>query len=79
MAHSDTKGKQGTTMGRRLASRRALLGLSQTEAAEKAGFTQAYLSQLENDKAVAPPLHTIAKLADVYGVSIDYLVNGEAA
>jgi transcriptional regulator with XRE-family HTH domain len=78
MTHPTTERKP-ETMGRRLASRRALLGLSQTEAAEKAGFSQAYLSQLEADKAVSPPLNTITKLAELYGVSIDYLVNGVAA
>ena len=78
MAGMETKGKPAT-MGRRLAAHRALLDLSQTEAAERAGITQAYLSQLENDKAISPPLNTIAKLAEVYGVSIDYLVSGQAA
>lgn len=79
MPHHDLKGKPSATMGRRLAAQRALLGLSQTEAAERAGFTQAYLSLLENDKAPSPPLNTVAKLADVYGVTIDYLVHGNAA
>ena len=67
------------TFGRRLAAARVILGLSQAEAAERAGFTQAYLSQLENDKSSSAPVNTVAKLAEVYGVSIDYLVNGEAA
>lgn len=66
-------------MGRRLAAARALLGLSQDEAAALAGTTQAYLSLLENDKALAPPLNTIAKLAECYGVSIDHLVKGDVA
>lgn len=66
-------------MGRRLAAARALKGLSQTEASGLAGFAQPYLSELENDKAERPPLDTVARLAEVYGVSIDYLVRGEAA
>jgi HTH-type transcriptional regulator, competence development regulator len=64
------------TFGRRLAAARVILGLSQSEAAEKAGVSQAYLSQLENDKAVSGSINTVAKLAEVYGVTIDYLVNG---
>ncbi len=66
-------------MGRRLAAARALLGLSQQEAAEKAGFTQPYLSLLENDNAISPPLNTVARLAEVYGVTLDYLVKGNVA
>ncbi len=64
-------------MGRRLASARALRGLSQEEAATSAGFAQSYLSRLENDNAPSPPLKNIAMLAELYGVSIDYLVRGE--
>lgn len=75
----DATRKQEETMGRRLASVRALRGLSQEEAAAQAGVTQPYLSNLENDKAPSPPLYTVAKLAAFYGVSIDYLVKGEAA
>jgi transcriptional regulator with XRE-family HTH domain len=65
-------------MGRRLASARVRIGLSQEEAASQAETTQAYLSLLENDKAPAPRLTTVAKLADAYGVSIDFLVKGAA-
>jgi transcriptional regulator with XRE-family HTH domain len=78
MTHPQVERKP-ETMGRRLASRRALLGWSQTEAAEKAGFTQAYLSRLENDESESTPINTVAKLAELYGVSLDYLVNGVAA
>jgi transcriptional regulator with XRE-family HTH domain len=66
-------------MGRRLASLRALHGLSQEAAAERAGFKQSYLSLLENDKATAPPIQTIAALAAIYESSIDYIVNGSEA
>jgi transcriptional regulator with XRE-family HTH domain len=67
------------TIGRRIAAARALKGLSQTQAAELAGFTQPYLSLLENDKAPAPSLHAVSKLADVLEISLDYLVKGSAA
>lgn len=74
MAHKTGRSKE--SMGRRLASLRALRGWTQAEAAEKAGITQAYLSQLENDGALRPPLLTIAKLAEVYQTSLDYLAFG---
>jgi transcriptional regulator with XRE-family HTH domain len=78
MTHPDIERKP-ETMGRRLAAARVLRGLSQDEAAKAAGFAQPYLSQLENDKAVSPPLNTVARLADLYDVTIDYLVHGDAA
>jgi transcriptional regulator with XRE-family HTH domain len=78
MAPSDSDRKP-ETFGRRLAASRVLLDLSQSEAAEKAGVTQAYLSQLESADDIVGSLTTVAKLADVYGVSLDYLVRGEAA
>lgn len=70
--------RSGETMGRRLASLRALKGWTQEEAAGKAGTSQAYISQLENDGAVRPPLDTIEKLATLYDASLDYLVRGDA-
>lgn len=76
---NETGGRKQETMGRRLAAARALKGMSQLEAAQAAGFSQPYLSLIENDNAVSPPLNTIAKLAEVYGVTLDYLVKGEAA
>src|SRR5690349_16300457 len=66
-----------TTMGRRLASLRALRGWTQTEAAQQAGISQGYLSALENDDGTErTPLSTIQRLADLYEVSLDYLVRG---
>jgi transcriptional regulator with XRE-family HTH domain len=67
------------TMGRRLASIRVLRGLTQERAAEGAGLSQSYLSTLENDDAESPALPVISRLADLYGVSLDYLVKGDAA
>ena len=67
------------TLGRRLASQRALHGLTQQEVADKVGTSQAYISVLENDQATAPPITTIQRLAELFGVTIDYLVNGVAA
>lgn len=79
MTQKTVERKSETTMGRRLASQRALRGWSQEEAAAQAGLRQAYLSLLENDKAPSPPLGTVSRLAQLYGVTLDYLVKGEAA
>lgn len=66
-------------MGRRLASLRALRGLTQSEAAERAGISQPALSLLERDIKTSPPLNTVIKLATLYETSLDYLANGRAA
>lgn len=71
--------RKSETFGRRLAASRVLRDLSQSEAAEKAGVTQAYLSQLESADEIVGSLTTVAKLAGVYGVTLDYLVNGDVA
>ena len=67
------------TMGRRLASLRALKGWSQTEAAERAGIAQTYLSRLESGAAQKPPLQTVERLANLSGASLDYIVRGTAS
>lgn len=66
------------TLGRRVASRRVRLGLTQQQVAEKAGISQGFLSSIEND-ADNGRVTTLARIAKVLGVTIDYLVHGEAA
>lgn len=67
---------RGETMGRRLAALRALRGWTQTEAAEKAGISQGYLSSIENDDAGRTPVGTVEKLASIYEATLDYVVRG---
>lgn len=76
MAQADGESEPAETMGRRLASLRALRGWTQGVAAQKAGTSQANLSKLEQDIAVNPPIGTIQRLAVLYGVTIDYLWRG---
>jgi transcriptional regulator with XRE-family HTH domain len=75
---SDDKSRlTAETMGRRLASRRALRGLSQEEAGSALGVTRQYVSMLENDVHV-PSTELLIKLAQLYRVSLDWLVYGDA-
>lgn len=67
------------TLGRRLRASRALCGLTQLEVAEKLGVSQATISYLETDQSDSPPINTIVRLAELYGVSIEYLAKGAAA
>lgn len=57
----------------RLKIERKKAGLTQEEVAEKLGITRPAYTQYETDKT-QPNLETAAKLADLYKVSLDYLV-----
>ena len=66
------------TMGRRLASLRALRGLGQAEAGAELGISQPHVSALELDQA-RPSIPLLIKLSEFYRTTIDYLVKGKAA
>lgn len=51
-------------------------GVSQTEMAKKCGITQAAMNNIICGKT-EPRLKTTIKIADAFGVSLDYLVNEE--
>ena len=48
-------------------------GLTTVQLAQKMGLTQAAVSQWESGKKV-PGIETICRLADLYGVTVDYLL-----
>ena len=48
-------------------------GYTQIALQMKTGIEQALLSKFENEERV-PPTETLIKLADFYGVSIDYIL-----
>ena len=48
-------------------------GLTTVQLAQKMGLTQAAVSQWESGKKV-PGIETISRLADLYGVTVDYLL-----
>jgi transcriptional regulator with XRE-family HTH domain len=70
--------KQDTTMGRRLAALRVLKGMTQQEASRLLEVDQSHLSRIEGD-LVSPSMSVLSRLADVYGASLDFIVNGEVA
>ncbi len=49
--------------------------ISQREAAEFLGVSQTAISQWEN--GIQPPMDKVVKLADLYGVSLDYIFERE--
>lgn len=64
------------TLGERIQAFRKQNGLSQTQLADKLGISYAQLSRYEI-KNIQPPADVLGKLADIFGTSIDYLVNGD--
>jgi transcriptional regulator with XRE-family HTH domain len=64
-----------STLGERIAECRGSLGWTQKQLAEKAGISVTFLSELENGHRL-PGTEIALRLADVLGVSIDYLLRG---
>ncbi len=63
------------TLGQRIQELRKKAHLSQSELAAKIEISYPQMSRYEI-KDVQPPADVLKRLADVFGVSIDYLVNG---
>lgn len=72
----DKSGFAPETLGRRLASRRALLGLSQEDVATRLSVTRQYVSMMERD-AYVPSTQLLMRLAELYGVSETWLLHGD--
>lgn len=64
------------TIGKRIVDLRKKDGLSQTQLAKEITISLPQLQRYEN-KGVQPPADILKKLADVFNVSIDYLVYGD--
>jgi transcriptional regulator with XRE-family HTH domain len=65
------------TMGRRIASRRALLDMSGSELAERVGISRVRMSAIENDRAGDINTATLVKIARALGVTETWLLHGE--
>ena len=62
-------------LGDRIKNRRKELNLSQSELADKVGISYAQIGRYET-KGVQPPAGTLSIIADVLGVSPDFLIYG---
>lgn len=63
------------TLGKRLKELRELSGLTLRQVEDSIQVSNAYLSQLENDKIKKPSASVLYKLATLYGVDITDLLN----
>ena len=62
-------------IGSKVKSLREQRGMTQKELAELVGVNQSFISDLEGNKK-APGTPTLMKLAEVFNVSIDWLLDG---
>jgi transcriptional regulator with XRE-family HTH domain len=67
-----------STLGKRVLLRRRDLDLTQAELAEQVGMSANTIARLERGSVQDLRGNTIARLADVLGVSADYLLGREA-
>jgi transcriptional regulator with XRE-family HTH domain len=67
------------TMGRRIASRRALLGMSGGDLADSVGISRVRMSSIENDRAGDINTATLVKIAKALGVTETWILHGESA
>lgn len=62
------------SLGRTLKDSRELISLTLRQVEEATGISNAYLSQLENDKIKKPSANVLYKLASLYNVELDSLL-----
>ena len=61
------------TLGERIRKERLLYGMSQTELAKRVGISKTAMNQIEMGETADPRLSRIRAIADILGVSMDYL------
>ena len=61
------------TLGTRIRKARLLYGMSQVELARRVGISKTAMNQIEMGETADPRLSRIRAIADILGVSMDYL------
>jgi transcriptional regulator with XRE-family HTH domain len=74
MKTEDMEKKGAKSLGQGLKTARELRNLSLREVEHATGISNAYLSQLENDKIKKPSPHFLHKLANLYGIGYELLM-----
>jgi transcriptional regulator with XRE-family HTH domain len=64
-------------LGTRIQELRKQNGYSQVELGQKVGVSKSQVNRYEN-KEVQPPADILNKMADLFGTSVDYLINGQS-
>lgn len=65
------------TLGQRLAAARRLAGISGRELGRLAGISETFPSMIESGERPRVEAHCVGRLADVLGVTCDWLISGK--
>lgn len=66
-----------TVIGEKIRTQRKLLKLTLDQLAERTGSSKSYIWELENRPVVRPSAEKIARIAEVFGVTVEFLLNDE--
>jgi transcriptional regulator with XRE-family HTH domain len=66
-----------TVIGEKIRAQRKRLKLTLDELADKTGSSKSYIWELENRPVVRPSAEKIARIAEVFGVTVEFLLNDE--
>ncbi|SER57878.1 Transcriptional regulator, contains XRE-family HTH domain [Nitrosomonas sp. Nm51] len=64
-------------LGEKIRTERKKLKLTLEQLAEKTDSSKSYIWELENRPSIKPSAEKISKIAEVLGVSVEYLMNDE--
>ena len=67
--------KAGTVLGEKIRAQRKRLKLTLDQLAEKTGSSKSYIWELENRPVVRPSAEKIARIAEVFGVTVEFLLD----
>jgi len=65
------------TLGQRIRKARQRYGMSQTELAKRVGISKTAMNQIEMGETLDPRMSRLRAIADILGVSMDYLAGRE--
>jgi transcriptional regulator with XRE-family HTH domain len=66
-----------TLLGEKIRAERKRLKLTLDELAEKTGSSKSYIWELENRPVVRPSAEKISRIAEVFGVTVEFLLDDE--
>ncbi len=64
-----------TVIGEKIKTQRKRLGLTLDQLAEKTGSSKSYIWELENRPVVRPSAEKIARIAEVFEVTVEFLLD----
>ena len=66
-----------TVLGEKIRAQRKLLKLTLDQLAEKTGSSKSYVWELENRPVIRPSAEKISRIAEVFGVTVEFLLDND--